>query len=75
MKQESSAGKAYRNFVRLMTEDRIYTDCCITFEAVCRMLAVAPESLDRTIRCELGMTGQQLVETLRRRWMLSGKRF
>lgn len=64
-----SAEHAYAEFVRLMNEESLYTDCCVTFEAVCRLLGQDVGSLDRIVASELGMTGQQLMDILRHRWL------
>lgn len=50
-----------------MNEEGLYADSCITFEAVCRMLGQDVRSLDGIIVLELGMTGRQVMDTLRRR--------
>ena len=64
-----SEEQSYAEFVRLMNEEGLYTDRCITFEAVCRLLGQDVGSLDGIIVLELGMTGRQVMDTLRRRWL------
>lgn len=57
--------RAYEIFGRMIAEDCIYLIGGLTFGKVCRSLETDMVKLDMKVRRELGMGGEQLLESLR----------
>ena len=57
---------AYEVFSRMITEDNIYLDSTLSFGFICRLLNANRSKLDRLIKLELGMSGQEVLNYLKK---------
>lgn len=55
----------FLRFERLMDNEKVYLDPDVSFHTICRRLAVSPSSLDEILIQELGMSGDELVDSYR----------
>lgn len=57
--------RAYEIFVKMITEDNIYLIPNLTFRKLCVSLDTNFKSLDDMVFAELGMTGEEVLTSLR----------
>ena len=57
--------RAYEIFVKMITEDNIYLIPNLTFRKLCVSLDTDFKSLDDMVFAELGMTGEEVLTSLR----------
>lgn len=57
--------RAYEIFVKMITEDNIYLIPTLTFRKLCVSLDTDFKSLDDMVFAELGMTGEEVLISLR----------
>lgn len=55
----------YEHFCQLMSEERLYLNPSLSYETVCRWLAVEPAELDVILEREIGYSGKALMEHFR----------
>lgn len=56
----------YELFGRLMTEDKIYEDPSMDFKKACALAGIRPCVLDRLLKKELGVNGNELLDNYRK---------
>lgn len=62
----------FTRFERLVDSEQILLNPSTSFNSICRRLHVAPSSLNEYIEEELGLSGEELVERLRKAGESSG---
>lgn len=55
--------KAYAEFERLVDEENVYEERGVTFSGICRRIHISPCELNEVIVSELGITGDELLES------------
>ncbi|MGM9742242.1 MAG: hypothetical protein ACI3ZC_04200 [Candidatus Cryptobacteroides sp.] len=58
--------RAYEIFADLLLEEKVHMDRRITFARLCRWLGTSRRGLDGIVHKELGMSGKEVVRSLRR---------
>lgn len=56
---------AYSVMEKLLDVEKVYLNPRISFRRICRWLGVPPAELDRKVRGELGMGGEELISRFR----------
>jgi len=57
---------AYREFSRMILDDRIYEDSSISFHDICSALHVSPADLNEVLESELGMNGPEILHSFQK---------
>jgi hypothetical protein len=56
----------YSDFSRMLLDDRIYEDTDISYFDICTSLRVSPADLDEILQDELGMNGNEILQSFQK---------
>lgn len=56
----------YSDFSRMILDDRIYEDDTIAYADICSSLHVCPSDLDEILYDELGMNGNEILQSFQK---------
>ena len=56
----------YARFERLLDDEKLYLDPCVTFSSLCRLSGAPRRDMDRLLVEELGVGGSDLLRIYRR---------
>lgn len=66
--------EAYEKMEKLLLEEHVYLKPGMDFGKLCSRIGADPQDLDRLVQEELGMSGDELMETFRRQFFRVYKR-
>ena len=56
----------YSDFSRMLLDDRIYEDTDISYFNICASMRVPPADLDEILQDELGMNGNEILQSFQK---------